>query len=149
MSQLPVKIKKLNPKAVIPEYGTEYAAGLDVVAIGETNHIDGAIAYTEYSTGLAIQLEPGYCALLMPRSSVSSNTSLILANSVGLLDSDYRGEIKFRFKNIMFGAGKKYKVGEKIGQILIIPYPKIKLEEVDELDDTVRESGGFGSTDIK
>lgn len=148
MSQLPVKIKKLNPKAVIPEYGTEHAAGLDLTAVSESNHIDGSIAYTEYSTGLAIQLEPGYCALLIPRSSISSNTSLVLANSVGLLDSDYRGEIKFRFKNIMFGAGKKYKVGEKIGQILIIPYPKIKLEEVDELESTERGSGGFGSTGV-
>lgn len=146
MSQLTVKIKKINPKAVIPTYGTEYSAGLDITAIAERNFVDGAVAYTEYDTGLSIELEPGYCGLLLPRSSISSNTSLVLANSVGLLDADFRGEIKFRFKNIMFGAGKKYKVGDRIGQLLIIQYPKIKLEEVQELSDTVRGSGGFGST---
>lgn len=146
MSQLPVKIKKLNQKAIIPSYGTDQAAGLDLTAISESTHVDGVIAYTEYGTGLAIELEPGYCGLILPRSSISSSTTLLLGNSVGLLDSDYRGEIKLRFKNSSFGAGKKYKVGDRIGQLLIIPYPKIKLEEVQELDDTTRGTGGFGST---
>lgn len=146
MSQLPVKIKKLNPKAVIPEYGTEHAAGLDLTAVSENNHVDGNIAYTEYGTGLALEIPEGFVGLIFPRSSISSNTSLVLANSVGVIDSDYRGEIKFRFKNIMFGAGKKYKVGERVGQILIVPYPKIKLEEVEELGDTDRGTGGYGST---
>ncbi len=144
--QLPVKIKKLNPAATIPSYGTDQAAGLDITALTERNFVDGAVAYTEYGTGLAISIPEGFMGLLFPRSSISSSTSLVLSNSVGIVDSDYRGEIKLRFKNIMFGAGKKYKLGERIGQLVIVPYPKIKLEEVEELDDTIRGTGGYGST---
>ena len=144
--QLPVKVKKLNQSAVVPNYGTEYSAGLDLTAISERSVIDGSVAYTEYGTGLAFEIPEGFVGLIFPRSSISSATSLVLANSVGVIDSDYRGEVKFRFKNIMFGAGKKYKVGDRIGQLVIMPYPKVKLEEVTDLDDTTRGTGGYGST---
>lgn len=144
--QLPVKVKKLNLKAVVPSYGSEQAAGMDLTAISEHIVVDGSVAYTEYGTGLAFEIPEGFVGLLFPRSSISSATSLVLANSVGVIDSDYRGEVKFRFKNVMFGAGKKYKIGDRIGQLVIMPYPKIKLEEVEDLEDTVRGTGGYGST---
>lgn len=143
---LQVKIKKLNPQAKIPSRGSEEAAGLDLVATSERIVIDGSISYIEYGTGLAVELPQGYCGLLFPRSSISSSTTLMLSNSVGLLDSDYRGEIKFRFRNLAYGAAKKYKVGDRIGQLVIMPYPKIKLEEVEELGDTNRGTAGYGST---
>lgn len=146
MTNLNIKIKKLNDKAVIPEYATEGSAGMDMVATSEKVVIDGACQYIEYGTGLAFELPPGYCMLLLPRSSISSKTSLILNNSIGLVDQDYSQEVKFRFKNIAPIGGRKYKVGEKIGQLVIIPYPKIVFEEVKEIAETTR-TGGFGSTD--
>lgn len=146
MTNLNIKIKKLNDKAVIPEYATEGSAGMDLVAISEKVVIDGAAQYIEYGTGLAFELPPGYCMLLMPRSSISSKTSLILNNSIGLVDSDYRGEVTFRFKNVAPIGGRKYKIGEKIGQLVIVPYPKVTFEQVTELNETARGTGSYGST---
>lgn len=141
---LNVKIKKLNQKAVIPQYATTGSAGLDMTAVwAKPNPEKG---YIEYGTGLSIQLQPGYVGLLFPRSSISSNTTLSLANSVGVLDSDYTGEIVFRFRNVVPGSGKIYKVGERIGQILIMQHPEISFYEVDKLDMTARGDGGHGST---
>lgn len=141
-----LKIKKLNKNATIPNYGTDFSAGLDLTATSEKFFADGPVSYVEYGTGLSVEIPDGYVGLLFPRSSISSNTSLSLANSVGVVDSDYRGEIKLRFRNLMFGSGKKYNIGERVAQLVILPYPKIQIEEVDELNDTVRGSGGFGST---
>jgi dUTP pyrophosphatase len=143
---LPVKIKKLNDKAVVPHYSTEGSAGLDFTAVSEKIVVEGAITYVEYGTGLAMSIPKGFVGLIFPRSSISSSTSMVLANSVGVIDSDYTGEIKFRFKNIGMGLNKKYKVGDRIGQIVVIPYPKVSFQEVDDLDETKRGSGGFGST---
>lgn len=143
-----VKIKKLNDKAVIPQYATSGSAGLDLVAVEEKIVIDGLNTYVEYKTGLAVEIPEGYCGLLMSRSSITSNTTLILGNSVGLIDSDYRGEITFRFKPLVRVGAKKYKVGDRIGQLLIIPYPKVELVEATELSDTKRGSGGYGSTGV-
>lgn len=144
MSNLPVKIKKLNEKAVIPSYATDGSAGLDLTAISEKTFIEGAVNYIEYGTGLAMQIPKGFVGLIFPRSSISSNTTLVLANSVGVIDSDYTGEIKFRFKSLMLAANKKYSVGDRVGQILIVPYPKVDFEEVEELNVTARGDGGFG-----
>lgn len=141
-----VKIKKLNDKAVIPVQADSGSAGMDLVATSEKFVIEGAINYIEYGTDLAIEIPEGYMGLILPRSSVSSNTTLLLANSVGLIDSSYRGELKLRFKSIVPMAAKKYKVGEKIGQLVIIPYPKIQFTEVEELSNTSRGQGGFGSS---
>ena len=103
--------------------------------------------YIEYDTGLSVEIPEGYLGLLLARSSVSK-TPHILANCVGLIDSDYRGEIKFRFKNI--NTENKdfitYEFGDKIGQLVIIPYPKISVVMSDSLTDTERNTGGFGST---
>lgn len=144
--KLPVKIKKLSEKAIIPKYATEGSAGMDLTATSEKIVIDGSNTYIEYGTSLAFEIPKGFVALLFPRSSISSNTTLTLSNSVGMLDSDFRGEVTFRFRNLVFGTGKKYKVGDRIGQILIIPYPYIEFQEVSELGDTNRGSGGYGST---
>jgi dUTP pyrophosphatase len=141
-----VKIKKLSEKAVIPSYGTDESAGLDFTATSEKVFVDGSIAYIEYGTDLAISIPKGFVGLIYPRSSISSNTSLILSNCVGVIDSDYTGEIKFRFRNLTIGAAKKYKIGDRIGQLVIMPYPKIEFEIVDDLDQTKRGEGGFGST---
>lgn len=142
-----VNIKKLNESAVIPEYAHVGDAGMDVIATS----IDVTDDYIEYGTGLAFEVPPGYCMLIFPRSS-NSKKDLLLANSVGILDETYRGELKLRFKRSyspnVYGlsVNKIYDIGDKIGQIMIVPYPKIEFNEVEELSETDRGSGGFGST---
>ena len=141
-----VRIKKLHENAVIPKYATDGSAGMDLTAVSEKRVIEGAVTYIEYGTGLSFEVSPGHCALLLPRSSISSNTTLVLSNSTGLLDSDFRGEVTFRFKTLAAGATKKYNVGDRIGQILILPYPRIEFEAVEELYDPKTRNGGYGST---
>jgi dUTP pyrophosphatase len=97
----------------------------------------------EYGTGLAVEIPEGHVGLLFPRSSIS-NSGLILTNSVGVIDSGYRGEIKFRFKHIPDTA--YYKPGDRIGQLIVMPYPEIDFQEVEELSSTERGEGGFGSS---
>lgn len=139
---LTIKFKRLVPHAIEPEYATDRAAGLDLYA-ADYNY-DHDKKFHEYGTGIAIEIPEGYEAQLRPRSSISK-TSLIMCNSPGTIDSDYRGELIFRFKAID-DRGLFYSVGERIGQIVIVPVPKIKLEEADELSETKRGTGGFGST---
>lgn len=136
-----VKIKKVQFDAVIPKYAKEGDAGLDLVAISKFDDWK----YTEYNTGLAVQIPKGYVGLLFPRSSIS-NTVQFLANSVGVIDSGYTGEIKFRFRNLDKNSFSTYKVGDKIGQLVIVPCPQIELKEVDTLNDTERGTDGFGSS---
>lgn len=141
-----VKIKKLCSSAVIPAYANPGDAGMDIVATSmkfEENYI-------EYGTGLSFEIPKGFVLLIFPRSSVSKK-DMMLANCVGVLDSGYRGELKLRFK-IVCQAGHLmrdyYNPGDKIGQIMIVPYPTIEFEEVDNLSDSVRGEGGFGSSGI-
>ena len=142
-----VKICKLSENAVIPTYAHPGDAGMDVVATS-VNVTDD---YIEYGTGLSFEVPEGYCMLIFPRSS-NSKKDLILANSVGILDSTYRGEFKLRFKKcyqpVIYGLVAKaiYDVGDKVGQIMILPYPQINFTEVDSLSETERGDGGFGST---
>lgn len=157
-----VKFKKLNDNAVIPSYAKLGDAGLDLTAVSKSYSKE--YGYTEYGTGLAIQIPKGYVGLLFPRSSISK-TFLTLANSVGVLDSGYRGEITFRFfqntemviehleeeevllpRPLGNSHNTTYKIGDRIGQLLIIPYPQIELEEVDELDQSERGTKGYGSS---
>lgn len=156
-----VRVKKLDEKAVIPAYAKEGDAGLDLTAVRITKEaysynpeglsdedrfwgIGNPETITIYHTGLAFEIPMGYVGLLIPRSSVS-NRSQILANCVGVLDSGYRGEVLFKFKDTEMNLNK-YRIGERIGQLLILPYPAIQLEEAKELDDTERGTGGFGSS---
>ena len=140
-----VKIKKLLSFVKIPEYAKEGDAGMDLRTIGITAQTD---TYIEYGTGLAIEIPEGYVGLIFPRSSISK-TDLILSNSVGVIDSGYRGEIKCRFKITSDKDIKIYEFGDKVAQLLIIPYPHIQFEVVEELSFTERNEGGFGSTDVK
>jgi len=138
-----VKFKKLDPYAVIPVQ-TDGNTGMDMVAI-KVEHTDN---YIEYSTGIAVEIPEGYAGLLFPRSSVSK-TNLILSNGVGLVDPNFRGEIRFRFKNNRNTTKQRaniYGIGDRIGQLVILPYPKITSLEVTELSETTRGEGGFGST---
>lgn len=138
-----VKIKKLVPQAIVPTYANRTDAGLDLTAtyIKVEDHHD--YGFYEYGTGLAIEIPEGYVGLIYPRSSISK-TGMFLANGVGVIDSGYRGEIKLRFKYIK--GTKAYDVGDKIGQLVIVPYPPIEFEEVEELSETDRGEKGFGST---
>ena len=137
-------MKKLHKNAIVPTYQKEGDAGLDLIAVSK--HWDVA-GYYQYGTGLAVEIPFGYVGLIYPRSSIS-DYNLMLSNHVGVIDSGYRGEICLRFKyvNLMTVSHKTYKVGDRIGQLLIIPYPSIKFEEVKELSDTNRGKGGFGSS---
>ena len=146
---LEVKIKKLHKDAVIPKYETFGSVGMDLTAVSKEYDKHGNVVF---GTGLAIQIPEGYYADLRPRSSISKY-DLVLANSVGTIDSDYRGELILKFKpSVYFGVnrgdddGVMYDVGNRIAQLVILPYPKVYFVEVDELSDTERGTGGFGST---
>jgi dUTP pyrophosphatase len=154
-----VKFKKLNEKATLPSYAKIGDAGMDLVSTG----CSVSYMFVEYSTGLAVEIPEGHVGLLFPRSSVS-NQDLILANCVGVIDSSYRGEIKLRFKINTTRAKKSeigitsdplknyqsiiksYLIGEKVGQLIILPIPKIEPKWSDELSSTERGEGGFGHT---
>ena len=136
-----IKFKKMHPNAIIPTYAKEGDAAMDLYAAEVMkdkwgNHV--------YLTGVALEIPPGFVGLLFPRSSVS-RTSMSLANSVGVVDSGYRGEIMLKYRHIG-GENEIYRVGDRVGQLMILPYPKIELIEADELSTTDRGSGGFGST---
>ena len=140
-----LKVKKLHPDAVIPGYSKPGDAGLDLVAVTKPIFSD---RYVEYGTGLAFEIPEGYVGLIFPRSSISS-TSLVLSNSAGVIDSGFRGEVKFRFrlsKRYPLQTEVFYQKGDRIGQLVVIPYPTIALVEVPELSQTDRGQGGFGST---
>lgn len=144
-----VKIKKLSELAVIPAYGKPGDAGMDLTATSLT--IDEFGNY-EYGTDLAVKIPDGHVGLIFPRSSICKVTQS-LTNSVGVIDSQYIGEIKFKFKptmkpTVVNKSKSMYEVGERIGQLIIMPYPKIEFEEVDELPTTERGDGGFGSTGV-
>jgi len=136
-----VRFKKLSKKAVTPQYAKLGDAGMDMVA---TSLVKGEVYY-EYGTDIAVEIPEGHVGLLFPRSSISK-TKQILANHVGVVDSGYRGEIKFRFKKLAWDNGETYNIGDKIGQLIIMPYPTIELEEVSELNETQRGNSGFGSS---
>ena len=170
-----VKIKKLCESAVIPTYAKPGDAGMDLVA---TSRIFDKYGNVEFGTGLAMEIPEGYVGLIFARSSIFKQ-DLSLSNAVGVIDSGYRGEVKFKFKPTLsymdfgttkdiHGIGKEsdtfdyvgiagdiqkdsieasiYEVGDRVGQIIILPYPHIDFEEVDNLSNTERGTGGYGST---
>lgn len=159
-----VKIKKMSPDAVIPTKAHPSDAGFDFYAASESFDEDGNYVY---GTGVALEIPEGYVGLVFPRSSICKK-DIILTNSVGVIDSHYRGEVLFKFKSTIrellplsllwtrfskhgknlriSNFGSIYKVGDRIGQIIIVPYPEIELEEADELSVTDRGAGGYGSS---
>jgi len=137
-----VKIKRLHKNSIIPSYSKIGDAGLDLVA---TSKFYDDFDNVCYGTGLTIEIPEGYVGLLFPRSSISK-TDLTLRNSVGIIDSSYRGEIVLKFNNILMSSCEPYNVKERIGQLIIMPYPTIEFEEVEELSTTERGAQGFGST---
>lgn len=140
-----IKIKLLNPKAEIPQFKTDGAAGADVKAVSMNYNVEHGTF--EYHLGFSMEIPKGYAALLLPRSSVCK-TGGLLTNCCGLIDSDYRGELKAVFRRID-NKSKLYEAGDYIGQLVIIQVPQISYKQVDELSKTVRGSGGYGSTDKK
>lgn len=154
-----IKIKKLHPDAVIPSYSKAGDAGMDLTATTTPESFDDMTPYgtAKYGTGIAVEIPKGYVGLVFPRSSIYKTTTR-LSNSVGVIDSGYRGEITVQMDvappAIMLDnidddsdyQAKPYQKGDRIAQLLILPYPEIEFEEVDELSETERGEGGFGST---
>ena len=156
-----IKFKKLDDNAVLPSYAKEGDAGLDLTATSLSYDEFGNVVY---GTGLAIEIPEGYVGLIFPRSS-NSKQDLLLTNSVGVIDSGYRGEILLKFKHTLseqdvdnsrrsvnlfspdyYTEGRNYELGDRIGQLVIIPYPKITPVFSEELSNTSRGSGSFGHT---
>lgn len=150
---LEVRVKRLDDNSVIPSYSKVGDAGMDLTVTKIINETEHDITY---GFGLSFEIPPGYVGLVFPRSSVR-NYNLLLTNSVGVIDSGYRGEIQATFKKVE-GVEKRtraeleekhfyhYRVGERAAQILILPYPNVIIKETDTLSDTDRGDGGFGST---
>lgn len=141
-NSLVVKVKKLSENAVIPSYSKLGDAGMDLTI---TREIENTSFSVSYGFGIAMEIPKNFVGLVFPRSSVR-NQDLILSNCVGVIDSGYRGEIQATFKKTNGLDSVKYKVGERGAQIIILPYPQITMVESDNLSDTERGSGGFGST---
>lgn len=146
MNTLPVK--KLNPNATLPTYGTEFSAGADLYACldeavtinpGETKFIP---------TGLAMEIPAGFAGFIYARSGLSCKKGLAPANKVGVIDADYRGEIIVALHNHSQEA-VTLDAHERVAQMVIAPFLKVVFEETEELSDTVRGEGGFGSTGTK
>ena len=148
-----VRIKKLNEGAIVPSYSKQGDAGMDLTAINISKDNVGNITY---HTGLAIEIPEGYVGLLFPRSSICKKQQF-LTNSVGVIDSGYRGEIMAKFKPVMgtydtileLFESSEYQVGDRIVQMVIIKHETPEIIEVEELSDTERGYGGFGSTNIQ
>jgi dUTP pyrophosphatase len=137
-----IKVKKLHSKAVIPEYKSAGAAGFDIASVEEITLYRNQSA--NIRTGLAFEIPPGYELQIRPRSGLSAKTGLIAKNTIGTIDSDYRGEVMVCLHNL----GKEYKIcaGDRIAQGVVKKVDRFDIIEVDELSDTERGTGGFGST---
>ena len=137
-----VKFKRLYKDAVMPMRAHKGDAGLDLVAHSLASDDNGNIVY---GTGVAVEIPEGYVGLVFPRSSICKYT-MALTNSVGVIDSGYRGEIMAKFKRTYSHEYNSYKVGEKIAQLIIIPYPEIEIVEAEELSASERGAYGYGSS---
>lgn len=141
-----VNFKKLHTDAIAPSYAHEGDAGMDLTAVSFTQEYDrsGKLVIV-YHTGIAVEIPEGYVGLLFMRSSVSKY-SVSMTNAVGVIDSGYRGEIMVKMKLTTDAVPTIYQPGEKIAQLVIVPYLNAELNEVEELVETERGEGGFGST---
>ena len=140
-----IRIKKIDERAVVPTYGTSYSAGADLYAI-----LDGTTEIAPHTTklihtGISVEIPEGYCGLIFARSSMGAKRGLAPANKVGVIDADYRGEVMVALHNHS-ELTATVEPGERIAQLAIVPFLKAEFEVADELSDTVRGDGGFGST---
>lgn len=153
-----VKIKKLHPDAVIPSYAHATDCGMDLTAVSRTFDEYGNVVY---GFGLAFEIPEGYAGFIFPRSS-NYKSGLLLTNCVGIVDSGYRGEVMAKFVTRLnypsyenenkskirhiYDEDKTYNIGDRVAQMVILPYPKVEFVEVDELSNSDRGDGGYGST---
>ena len=143
-----VNIKKIDERATIPTYGTDYSAGADLYALAEQDIVIKAGETVLVHTGLSIEVPEGYAGLIYARSGLASKKGLAPANKVGVVDSDYRGEVMVALHN--HGAvDQTVSCGERIAQLVIAPFLKAEFVLCDELNETKRGQGGFGSTGSK
>lgn len=148
MNTTKIHFKKLIEKAQVPSYGTEYAAGADLYACME-EPLTIAAGTTEFvHTGIAMEIPAGLVGLVYARSGLACKKGLAPANKVGVIDSDYRGEIMVALHNHSQEA-ITIDTGERVAQMVIAPYIYAQYEEVKELEETVRGEGGFGSTGLR
>ena len=148
MDKLNVKMKKLNPDAVVPTFGTEFSAGADLYALPGDDIVIPAHATVMIHTGLSMEIPEGYAGLIFARSGLASKRGLAPANKVGVVDPDYRGEFMVALHNHT-DEEKTVAGGERVAQLVIVPFITADFEVADELSDTVRGEGGFGSTGTK
>ncbi len=143
-----VRIKKLDDRAVIPSYGSEYSAGVDLYAVLDEDVVIKSGETFLVKTGLAMEIPVGYAGMIFARSGLATKKGLAPANKVGVVDSDYRGEVMVALHNHS-NVDQTISFGERVAQMVIMPFYKADFKEVEELSDTVRGAGGFGSTGSK
>ena len=158
-----VRFKKLNEKAVMPTKAHATDAGFDLTATSREVDEYGSVVY---GTGIAVEIPEGYVGLVFPRSSICKK-DLALSNAVGIIDAGYRGEIMAKFKmairagmhkvegvgehyfaKTMYPGNRVYEVGDRIAQLIILPYPEVEFVEADSLSGSERGEGGYGSTGV-
>ena len=143
-----INFKKLSPDAICPTYGTEFSAGADLYALTEEDIKISPRETVLVHTGIAVEIPEGYVGLIFARSGLATKKGLAPANKVGVIDADYRGELMVA----LFNQSNEERIvskGERIAQMAIVPFLKAEYQEVDELTDTKRGIGGFGSTGTK
>ena len=143
-----VNIKKLDERAVIPSYGSLYSAGCDLYAVLDEELVIKSGETVLVKTGLAMEIPVGYAGLIFARSGLASKKGLAPANKVGVVDADYRGEVMVALHNHS-NETRIVEPDERIAQFVITPYLKANFDLVEELSDTTRGTGGFGSTGAK
>lgn len=148
-----IKIKKLYPEAKIPTYATDGSGCFDLYSLCCVGLSGGGIEglwepAAEVNTGISVEIPEGYLMLIFSRSSHGFNRDTRLANCVGVIDSDFRGEIKIKLTLDNHNGEELFYTGERVAQGLVIPIPKVEFEEVESLSDTERGAGGFGSTGL-
>ncbi len=137
-----LKFKRLNANAKLPTKAHPTDAGWDLTAYKVTQ--DHQTDYIEYDTQITVAIPAGHVGLIFPRSSISSATDMMLNNSVGVIDESYRGPLKLRFR--LINGRREYAEGDRVGQLVVVPLYQGEAREVENLDDTDRGEGGFGSS---
>ena len=143
-----LRYKKLSPSAIVPTYGSAAAAGADLYALPEGDTVIAAGETKLIHTGIALEIPEGYMGLIFARSGLATKRGLAPANKVGVIDADYRGEIMVALYN-QSGEEQTVAAGERVAQLVITPFLAVNFEECDELTNTERGVGGFGSTGAK